>query len=63
MHYATAVVGVTIWIVAAFALVGDPVAKSISNRMIDTTIAATIVLLAVWIDSRAIDSFLGWNGT
>ena len=53
VHYATAVVGVTIWIVAAFALVGDPVANSISNRMIDTTIAATIVLLAVWIDARA----------
>ena len=53
VHYATAVVGVTIWIVAAFALVGDPVANSISNRMIDTTIAAAIVLLAVWIDSSA----------
>lgn len=52
VHYATAVVGVTIWIVAAFALVGDPVANSISNRMVDTSIAAALVLLAVWIDPR-----------
>ena len=53
MHYATAVVGVTIWIVAAFALAGDPVANSISNRMVDTSIAAALVLLAMWIDPHA----------
>ena len=53
VHYAAAVVGVTIWIIAAFALVGDPVIDTLWNRMLDTTIASAIVLMAVWIDPRA----------
>lgn len=56
MHYAAAVVGVTIWIIAAFALVGDPVIDTLWNRMLDTTIASAIVLMAVWIDPRASES-------
>ena len=56
VHYAAAVVGVTIWIIAAFALVGDPVIDTLWNRMLDTTIASAIVLMAVWIDPRASES-------
>jgi len=56
VHYAAAVVGVTIWIIAAFALVGDPVIDTLRNRMLDTTIASAIVLMAVWIDLRASES-------
>jgi len=52
VHYAAAVVGVTIWIIAAFALVGDPVIDTLWNRMLDTTIASAITLLGVWIDLR-----------
>ena len=52
VHYATAVVGVTIYVVAAFAMVGDPVDDTIITRMLDTTTAAALVIGAAWIDER-----------
>ena len=50
VHYAIAVMGVTMWIVSAFALVGDRVVDTIANRMLDTFVACLIVLVAVLID-------------
>ena len=52
VHYATAVVGVTLYVVAAFAMVGDPVDETIIYRMLDTTLAAALVVGAAWIDQR-----------
>ena len=52
VHYATAVVGVTLYVVTAFAMVGDPVDETIIYRMLDTTIAAALVVGAAWIDQR-----------
>lgn len=52
VHYATAVIGVTLYVVAAFAMVGDPVDDTIIKRMLDTTMAAALVTSAAWIDER-----------
>ena len=52
VHYATAVVGVTLYVMAAFAMAGDPVDNTIIYRMLDTTIAAALVVCAAWIDQR-----------
>ena len=50
VHYAAAVVGVTLWIIAAFAMVGAPVTNTLSERLLDTSLAAALVLGAVWLD-------------
>ena len=50
VHYAAAVVGVTLWIIAAFAMVGAPVINTLSERLLDTSLAAALVLGAVWLD-------------
>ena len=50
VNYATAVVGVTLYVVAAFAMVGDPVQNTILYRMLDTAYAAALVVGAAWID-------------
>lgn len=50
VHYATAVVGVSLWIIAAFAMVGVPVANTLIERLIDTSLAAALVLGAAWLD-------------
>ena len=52
VHYATAVVGVTLYVMAAFAMAGDPVDNTIIYRMLDTTIAAALVVGTAWIDQR-----------
>ena len=52
VHYASAVVGVTLYVMAAFAMAGDPVDKTIIYRMLDTTIAAALVMGVAWIDQR-----------
>ena len=52
VHYATTVVGVTLYVMAAFAMAGDPVDNTIIYRMLDTTIAAALVVCAAWIDQR-----------
>ena len=50
VHYAAAVVGVTLWIIAAFAMVGDPVVHTLAERLLDTSLAAALVLGAEWLD-------------
>ena len=47
---AAAVVGVTLWIIAAFAMVGDPVVHTLAERLLDTSWAAALVLAAAWLD-------------
>ena len=48
--HAAAVVGVTLWIIAAFAMVGDPVVHTLAERLLDTSWAAALVLAAAWLD-------------
>ena len=50
VHYAAAVVGVTLWIIAAFAMLGDPVVHTLAERLLDTSWAAALVLAAAWLD-------------
>ena len=50
VNYATAVAGVTLYVMAAFVMVGDQVDDTIIMRMLDTTIAAVLVLSAAWVD-------------
>ena len=50
VHYASAVVGVTLWIIAAFAMVGAPVVNTLTERLLDTSLAAALVLGAAWLD-------------
>jgi uncharacterized membrane protein YccC len=49
VNYATAVIGVTIWVMGLFAMVGDPVAETMGLRLAATIAAATLVLLAFWL--------------
>lgn len=52
-NYAVAVTGVTIWVVALFAMVGDPVIETMDARLLATVGAAALVLIASWIPIRA----------
>ena len=52
VNYATAVAGVTIWVMALFAMVGDPVVETMGLRMGATVLAAGMVLFATWVGSR-----------
>jgi uncharacterized membrane protein YccC len=45
-NYATAVAGVTLWVVSLFAMVGDPVATTMDARLLATAAAAVLVVLA-----------------
>jgi len=56
VNYAAAVIGGTLWIIAAFAILGDPVINTLVERMLETSLAAALVLGAAWIDH-------GMNGT
>jgi len=49
VNYATAVIGVTIWVMGLFAMVGDPVAETMDLRLAATIAAAALVLLAFWL--------------
>ena len=49
MNYATAVTGVTVWIMALFAMVGDPILETMGLRLLATLAAAGLVLLAFWV--------------
>jgi len=49
MNYATAVTGVTIWIMGLFAMVGDPILETMGLRLSATVAAAALVLLAFWL--------------
>lgn len=48
-NYAIAVMGVTIWVVSLFAMVGDPVISTMDARLLATAGAAVLVLVAAWI--------------
>lgn len=52
VNYAIAVTGVTMWIVAIFAMVGDPVVSTMDMRLVATLAAALLVLLASWLSNR-----------
>ena len=49
MNYATAVTGVTVWIMGLFAMVGDPILETMGLRLSATVAAAALVLLAFWL--------------
>ncbi|MFM1918341.1 MAG: hypothetical protein RJB01_1856 [Actinomycetota bacterium] len=49
VHYASAVVGVTIWVIGLFALLSDPVAESLILRIVLTLGAAALVILGALI--------------
>jgi hypothetical protein len=49
VNYATAVIGVTIWVMGLFAMVGDPVTETMGLRLAATVAAAALVLLAFWL--------------
>lgn len=51
-NYAVAVTGVTIWVVALFAMVGDPVVTTMDARLLATVAAGLMVLAATWITDR-----------
>jgi uncharacterized membrane protein YccC len=44
VNYAVAVAGVTMWIIAIFAMVGDPVVSTMDMRFVATVAAAILVL-------------------
>src|SRR6056297_17510 len=48
-NYAAAVTGVTIWVIALFGMVGDPVLSTIDIRLLATVAAAGLVVLAIWL--------------
>jgi len=48
-NYAMAVTGVTMWIVAIFAMVGDPVVSTMGIRLGATIGAAALVLVGTWL--------------
>lgn len=48
-NYAIAVTGVTIWVVALFGMVGDPVVETMDIRLLATVAAAALVLIATWL--------------
>lgn len=48
-NYAMAVTGVTMWIVAIFAMVGDPVVSTMGIRLGATICAAALVLVGTWL--------------
>lgn len=48
-NYATAVAGVTLWVVSLFAMVGDPVVSTMDARLLATAAAAVLVLASTWI--------------
>lgn len=52
-NYALAVTGVTIWVVALFAMVGDPVVETMDARLLATVGAALLVLVASWFPRRS----------
>lgn len=47
-NYATAVAGVTVWVMALFGMVGDPVVETMGLRLAATVAAAALVLIAMW---------------
>ncbi len=49
VNYAVAVTGVTVWIVAIFAMVGDPVSSTIDLRLLATVAAAALVLAGAFV--------------
>jgi MFS family permease len=48
-NYAIAVAGVTVWVVALFGMVGDPVVETMGLRFLATVAAAALVLIATWV--------------
>jgi uncharacterized membrane protein YccC len=53
VNYAVAVTGVTMWIIAIFAMVGDPVVSTIEIRLAATCAAALLVVLVTWLPALA----------
>lgn len=48
-NYAFAVTGVSIWVIALFGMVGDPVVSTVEIRLLATVAAAVIVIVAIWL--------------
>ena len=48
VNYAAAVIGVTVWVMSLFAMLGDPVVETMGLRLGATIAAAALVLLASW---------------
>ena len=48
VNYAAAVIGVTVWVMSLFAMVGDPVVETMGLRLLATVAAAALVLVASW---------------
>jgi uncharacterized membrane protein YccC len=48
-NYAVAVAGVTIYVIALFTFLGDPVLETVGYRALDTVIAGLLVLVAPFI--------------